>query len=537
MQGLHHGRRPDHGGIRAYCVRGGIASLAAAAFMIREADVPGHVITILEAEDRLGGSLDGAGDPERGYVIRGGRMLEAEFRCTFDLFSSIPTLARDRTVTEEILAWNRVIRSQSKARLVRAGRRLDTPAFGLAERHILTLERLGLEPEGMLGRSSIADHFEASFFETNFWLMWCTTFAFQPWHSAVEFRRYLLRFMHLIGGFSRLEGILRTRYNQYDSLVRPLQAWLAERGVRVEHRTRVTDLEFAEAGQARRIAAILCEGPGGPRRIEVGAEDRVLVTLGSMTDASSFGDTDHAPAPRERTEGAAWRLWERIADGRPEFGRPVVFDRHVPDSRWVSFTATLRDPALFRMVRDFTGNVPGEGGLITFAESGWLLSIVLPHQPHFADQPEEVQVLWGYGLKVDRPGDAVAKPMLACTGREIMQEVLAQLGLGGEAAERILATTTCIPCLMPFITSQFLCRGPGDRPAVRPEGAANFAFLGQFCELPEDVVFTVEYSVRSAWTAVQALFGAGRVPPPVHQGRFDPRVLWRAFRTLHDLEG
>jgi myosin-crossreactive antigen len=58
---------------------------------------------------------------------------------------------------------------------------------------------------------------------------------------------------------------------------------------------------------------------------------------------------------------------------------------------------------------------------------------------------------------------------------------------------------------MPFITSQFMPRVKGDRPDVVTAGAKNFAFIGQFCEIPDDVVFTVEYSVRSALMAVYTL--------------------------------
>jgi oleate hydratase len=199
----------------------------------------------------------------------------------------------------------------------------------------------------------------------------------------------------------------------------------------------------------------------------------------------------------------------------------------------VSFTTTLRDPTFLRLIRDFTGNVPGEGGLITFPQSSWLASIVIPHQPHFIGQPDDVSVFWGYGLAVDKPGDFVKKPMSACTGREILTEILGHLRISGEASG-ILETSTCIPCMMPFITSQFLRREAGDRPPVLPKGSKNLAFIGQFCELPEDVVFTVEYSIRSAQTAVYGLLGLKREPPAVYRGTFDPRVLFKAFLALHD---
>ena len=186
---------------------------------------------------------------------------------------------------------------------------------------------------------------------------------------------------------------------------------------------------------------------------------------------------------------------------------------------------------MLRIVRDRTGNVPGEGGLITFPQSTWLASIVIPYQPHFIGQPEDVGVLWGYGLYVDKPGDFVKKPMSACTGREIMTEVLGHLGVRDELAD-ILEHAICIPCMMPFITSQFLPRELGDRPEVIPEGSRNLAFIGQFCEQPEDVVFTVEYSIRSAQTAVYTLLGLGRKPPSVDTGQSDPQALYRALDAL-----
>ncbi|MFM0004701.1 MULTISPECIES: oleate hydratase [Paraburkholderia] len=515
-----------------YLVGGGIASLAAAAFLIRDADVPGCLITVLEALDKPGGSLDGGGSPQEGYVVRGGRMLESKYLCTYDLFDSIPTLDGRGSVTKEIFDWNETIRTSSKARFVRDGRRENAPPYGLAETQLLTLGRLSLEPEALLGDSRISDHFEPAFFETNFWTMWSTTFAFQPWHSAAEFRRYLLRFAHMTPGFNQMHGIMRTVYNQYDSMVRPLRKWLDERGVRFRANTRVIDLRYDESGELNRVAGIVCEQDDRRVEIPVGEEDKVIVTLGSMTAGSSLGGTNRAAAFNHDDSTGAWALWKTIAAGRTEFGHPTVFADHVDESRWLSFAATLHDPTLFRLVRDLTGNVPGEGGLITFPQSNWLASIVLPHQPHFMGQPKDVDVFWGYGLFVDRPGNFVGKPMIECTGREIMTELLGHLHIQAQAP-RILDDAICIPCLMPFITSQFLRRKRGDRPNVVPEGWANLAFVGQFCELPNDVVFTVEYSVRSAQTAVYTLLGLDRSAPAVYKGPYDPRVVYGAASALH----
>jgi len=521
-------------GAKAYLVGGGIASMAAAAFMIRDGNMLGSDITVLEESNVIGGSLDGSGNAADGYVLRGGRMIESKYLCTFDLFSSIPTLDGHSTVSQEIMDWNETIKTSSKARLFIDGHRRTAPAFGLSERDILTIERLAMEPELMLGRTSISDQFDATFFETNFWFRWCTTFAFQPWHSAVEFKRYLVRFAHMVGDFNRLTGIMRTVYNQYDSMVLPLRKWLEEHGVRFETGVRVVDLDFVVRGGGDAVTNIIVEKAGQRDYIEVGEHDYVLVTLGSMTDASSLGSMDAVPALKGKADGGAWLLWQQIAAKRDGFGHPSVFADHIDQSKWVSFTTTLSDPTFLNLVRDATGNVPGEGGLITFPQSNWLASIVIPHQPHFIGQPEGVSVFWGYGLSVDAIGNFVKKPMSACTGREIMVEVMGHLGIAAQA-DAILGAANCIPCMMPFITSQFLRREHDDRPQIVPSQSVNFGFIGQFCELPDDVVFTVEYSVRSAWLAVAELLGLDRLPPPVYKGAFDPRVLFRAFIALHDL--
>lgn len=519
---------------RFYLVGGGIAAMAAAAFMIRDGDVIGRNVTLFEKLDTPGGSLDGGGSAQDGYVLRGGRMFESKYVCTLELFASIPTLDGKTTVTLETLAWNERMHTSSKSRLARNGLRETAPEFGLTEGDILTIERIAIESEAALGGTTIADQFSESFFQTQFWLMWCTTFAFQPWHSAAEFRRYIVRFAHMVAGFNRLEGIMRTVYNQYDSLVRPLHKWLIERGVVFEQGACVTDMHLREQSNGKSVKRILYERNGGQSVVDVRSCDYVLVTLGSMTEASSIGGMDQAPQLKSKAIKGAWALWETLAKGRPEFGHPQVFSNHIDATKWVSFTTTLSDPVFLRRTVEFTGNVPGEGGLITFPESNWLMSIVVPFQPHFIDQPEEVSVFWGYGLNVDVPGNFVNIPMSACTGREIMTELLGHLHFGSDS-QAILKSAICIPCMMPFITSQFMPREEGDRPQVVPEGYKNLAFIGQYCELPSDVVFTVEYSVRTAQCAVSSLLGLKRKPPKVYKGATDPRVLFKAFKALHDM--
>jgi oleate hydratase len=138
--------RPVDDNAAIYLVGGGIASLAAAAFFIRDGTIPGPNITILEESAKIGGSLDASGTPGSGYIMRGGRMIESKYLCTYDLFSPIPTLDGSKTVTQEIFEWNETIKTSSKSRIFRDGRSVSAPKFGLSEKHILTIERLEIGP-------------------------------------------------------------------------------------------------------------------------------------------------------------------------------------------------------------------------------------------------------------------------------------------------------------------------------------------------------------------------------------------------------
>lgn len=515
-----------------HLVGGGIASLAAATFLIRDAGVRGDRISIYEQSGVLGGSLDGGGSAQRGYTTRGGRMFERHFVCTFDLLSSIPSLESPATsVKDDIEAFNLEVVGSSRCRLIRCGQRLEQPALGLGARDLLELGHLLIRPERSLAGAAIDDCFSDGFFRTNFWIMWSTTFAFAPWHSAIEFKRYLRRFIHLLPEFGRLGGVLRTRYNQYDSLIAPIVAWLKTQGVRFYPKNQVTDLDFACREGIRTVTALHLLRDGRPVTLPVSERDRVFLTLGSMTECSSLGSTSAPPAPAPIEESGAWQLWRKLAAQDRSFGDPGVFTNDVGRTRWESFTVTFDRPDFFDFMQSLTGNVAGTGGLVTFADSNWLMSIVLFHQPHFSGQPDNVYVLWGNGLFPDRPGNHVPKPMSACSGGEILQELAGHLRLGDQAA-RLLGDAVTIPCLMPFITSQFMPRSPGDRPPVILQHGSNLALMGQFCEMPDDVVFTVEYSVRSAMTAVYSLLDVRKEVPGVRRTDRQPAVLLRAVKAL-----
>ncbi|MGI4791630.1 MAG: oleate hydratase [Janthinobacterium lividum] len=508
-----------HAETKAYLVGGGIGSLASAAYLIRDGGVPGPNITIFEEAAVLGGSLDGAGSPEQGYVMRGGRMFTSDnYECTWDLYKSIPSLNdKNQSVFDETMAFNEQHRSHSKARLVDS-RRAKVPAssMGFSMEDRIELLKLSETSEETLGASCITDWLSPGFFETNFWYLWSTTFAFQPWHSAVEFKRYLHRFLLEFSRIDTLAGVKRTIYNQYDSLVLPLQTWLKSQGVHLVTDCRVIDLDHRIDDGQFVVTGIHCVYQGKHNVVAVGDGGLVFVQNGSMTDASSLGSMTNPPKQLTKADSGGWRLWEKLAAGWPEFGNPAAFNSCIAQSYWESFTVTLKTPAFFDKITQFTGNEPGTGGLITFKDSSWLMSIVLAYQPHFRGQPEGVQVFWGYALSPDRIGDFVPKPMAECNGTEILQELCGHLRFDLDVFDLKTAdAANCIPCRMPYITSMFMPRVGGDRPLPVPAGSQNLAFISQFVEIPEDVVFTVEYSVRAAQVAVYELLGIEREIPPV----------------------
>ena len=507
---------PKNGGEKAnvYLIGGGIGSLAAAAFMIRDGGLPGENISIFEANPLLGGSLDGAGNPETGYSLRGGRMLTTDnYECAWDLYKSIPSLTREgKTVFDETVEFNEKNRSYAMARLVDSRRaKVPVTSMGFSPHDRIELLKLSQADEEALGAKRITDCLSPGFFETEFWFMWATTFAFQPWHSAVEFKRYLHRFMLEFSRIDTLAGVKRTIYNQYDSLVRPLQVWLKAQGVHLLTDCKVTDFDHKTEDGAFTVTGIHCLREGKSEVITVNEGDLVFLQNGSMTDASSLGSMTEAPEKRTKADSGGWTLWEKLAKGRTDFGNPAAFNSSIAQSYWESFTVTLKNPAFFDLMQQFSGNEAGTGGLVTFKDSNWLLSIVLAHQPHFPNQPADVQVFWGYALFPDRVGNYVPKPMAECNGAEILQELCGHLRFDLETVE----TANCIPCRMPYITSMFMPRLRSDRPLPVPRGSRNFAFISQFVEIPEDVVFTVEYSVRAAMMAVYELFGLQRAIPPV----------------------
>ncbi|WP_315836212.1 oleate hydratase [Bradyrhizobium prioriisuperbiae] len=520
-------------GRKAYLIGSGIASLAAAAYLIKEGGFAGTDITIFEESAGYGGSLDAKGNPSDGYSMRGGRMFEEKFNCTYDLLSFIPAISNPKkSAKDELMEFHQEFFWNDKARLVANGAIVDVADLGFSERDRLDLVELCATPEALLGTKTIEQWFKPDFFKSNFWFIWCTTFAFEPWHSAVEFKRYCLRFTHLFSTIDTMAGIYRTQFNQYDAMVRPIVAWLTGHGVKFAMNTEVTDIDVAIDGAEKRATHLRYAQGGGGHVVVLATDDLVFVTNGSMTADTSYGSNTAAPVLRTEKAGSSWKLWQTLAAKTPAFGHPAAFCSDIAKSKWESFTVTARDSTFFGLLEVFSGSEAGKGGLVTIKDSNWLLTVVLNHQPHYYEQPKDVWVWWGYGLFPDRVGNFVHKTMVECTGEELLTELLSHLRFT-EKAPHIIGTSRIITAMMPYITSQFMPRTGKDRPKVIPDGSKNLAFIGQYCEIPDDVVFTVEYSVRSAQIAVFGLLDLARPVSPFYKGQHDPRILFDALKMLH----
>ena len=519
--------------MKAHIVGGGFGGLAAAALLLRNAGLSGQDITIYEADKELGGGLFLDGTPQSGYNLPGA-VFDKEFRCTFDLLAAIPS-TRDPavSVTEEFFAFNDSEPFDDRGHIVdRKGRVVPhAPRFGLSFRDFFDLAHILLTPEASLQGRRIDEFFSQAFFTTEFWLLWSTIMGSLPQHSAIEFRRYMNRFLYLFPNLYDMKHILRTPFCQRQAFIEPLAAWLRPRGVQFQTGAFVNDIGFAPAPDRITIDRLDIEREGVRTSVAVAPEDIVLVTTGSQAAGLSAGSTTEPPRPSGGGRSVA--LWRRLARGRADFGNPdVYFDpAKAGDSRWVIFTVTTTGTEFLDALTALTDSRPGAGGLVTLRDSSWVLSVTIFHNPEVLGQPEGVNVWWGYGLYPDRCGDFIPKPMTECTGAEILEEVVRHLGFDGQL-DAIKASSKCIPCHLPYVNNVWLPRRQGDRPRVVPEGSTNLGLIGQYVEVPQEIAFTIEYSARTAWEAIHTLTGRGAEPPPVYQAEYDPKALLAALTVL-----
>ena len=528
----------------AYLIGSGLAALSAACFLVRDGQMKGEHVHILEKDPIPGGACDGYKYQDIGYVMRGGREMDNHFECMWDLFRSIPSIEdENHTVLDEYYWLNKDDPNYSLCRAtVNRGQDAHTDGkFGLSDKGAMEILQLFMTPDEKLYDKKITDFFDDEVLNTNFWMYWRTMFAFENWHSALEMKRYLQRYIHHIGGLPDFTALRFTRYNQYESMILPMVKYLESFGVQFHYNTKVVNVAFDCAGDKKQATRIDILRDGLEDCIDLTENDLVFITNGGCVENSTIGSQNTAaPYRPEIKEGGGWDLWRKIAAQDPSFGHPDKFCYDPELSNWMSATITTLDQKIVPYIKKickrdpFSGKVV-TGGIVTVKDSSWLLSWTLNRQQQFRDQPKDQLCVWVYGLFSDKPGDFVKKPMRECTGKEICMEWLYHIGVPTDQIEELAANSAnTVPCMMPYIDAFFMPRAAGDRPDVVPEGAVNFAFLGQFAETERDTIFTTEYSIRTGMEAVYTLLNVDRGVPEVWGSVYDIRCLLDATVKLRD---
>ena len=528
----------------AYIIGTGLAALTAACYLVRDGQMTGGHIHIFEKDPIPGGACDGYEYPQLGYVMRGGREMDNHFEVMWDLFRSIPSIETEGvSVLDEYYWLNKKDPNFSLCRAtVNRGEDAHTDGkFDISDKGALEIMRLFFTPDEDLYNKKITDFFDGEVLNSNFWLYWRTMFAFENWHSALEMKLYIKRFIHHIGGLPDFKALRFTKYNQYESMILPMIKYLEGHNVDFCYNTKVVNIEFdilPDRKQAKRIE-LLAEGE--TRYVDLTEDNLVFITNGGCVENSALG-SQTAPAPFNTgiREGGGWDMWRKIAAQSPDFGHPDKFCFDPEQTNWMSATVTTLDQQIVPYIRNickrnpFSGGVV-TGGIVTVKDSNWLLSWTFNRQPQFRSQPNNQLVGWIYGLFSDKPGNFIKKTMRECTGEEICMEWLYHLGVPDEQIEDMAKNSAnTIPCMMPYITAFFMPREAGDRPDVVPQGAVNFAFLGQFAETKRDTIFTTEYSMRTGMEAVYTLLDVDRGVPEVWGSTYDIRDLLNATIQLRD---
>ena len=529
----------------AYLIGSGLASLAAACFLVRDAQMPGSHIHILEKNSIPGGALDGDELPGTGYVMRGGREMDNHFECMWDLFRSIPSIEQDGvTVLDEYYWLNKKDPNYSLCRAtVNRGQDANTEnKFNLSDKAALEVMKLFMTPDEKLDNVKMTEIFDDEVYNTNFWMYWRTMFAFKDDQSALEMKRYMQRYIHHIGGLPDFTALRFTRYNQYESMVLPMVSYLENHGVQFHYDTGVRNVIFDISAGRKLAKSIVYECKGITESIDLTEDDLVFFINGSNVENSTYGSqTESTGMDGEIHPGGSFDLWRKIAAQDESFGRPDKFCMDPEDSNWVSATInTLDDGKIIPYIekickRDPLSGGVVTGGIVTVKDSSWLLSWTINRQPQYRNQPKGQVLVWLYGMFSDVPGDYVKKSMRDCTGQEICEEWLYHLGVPVEEIPEMAAhSANTVPVMMPFASAYFQPREAGDRPDVVPEGSVNFAFIGNFAETPRDTVFTTEYSIRTAMEAVYTLLDIDRGVPEVWGSVFDIRDLLNSTVQLRD---
>ena len=215
---LVHSRKPK--GIddkKAYIVGTGIAGLSTAGFLIKDAKMDPSKIVFLEKDSIAGGALDGKLLSDLGYVARGGRETGHHFEVLWDLLSVIPSREDpDMSILDDLYYTNLDDPNFSNCRVTKnRGERYDNGKFNLSRDVVKEILRLVMTPDEKLEGVSVEEVFSDEFLESDFWTFYRTMFAFENWHSVLELKLYINRFIHHVAGLPDLSALQFTRYDQY----------------------------------------------------------------------------------------------------------------------------------------------------------------------------------------------------------------------------------------------------------------------------------------------------------------------------------
>lgn len=526
----------------AYIIGTGLAGLSAAFYLVRDGQMKGEHIHLLEKLDLAGGSCDGRKDVTKGFYMRGGREMDNHFECMWDMFRSVPSIETPNvSVLDEYYWLNKHDPNYSLCRAtINCGEDAHTDKmFKLDRKSAIALSKLFITPEKDLENKKISDVLPDSFWKTNFWLYWQTMFAFQKWSSALEMKRYLCRYVHHIDGLPDFSALRFTKYNQYESMILPLTKYLESNGVKIEYGIDVKNVIF-ESKQNKKVATqIIYENNGQEKTIDLIEDDLVFITNGCCTDTSCYGDQNNAPdlSKIKNGNGESWDLWKNIASqaSNGEFGNPDKFCGNVDLTNWMSATIEVSDENIIKHIihickRDPRKGKVTTGGIVTIKDSteNWFLSWTINRQPQFKSQNKNSILVWLYALNTNKPGNFIEKAIKTCTGKEICEEWLYHIGIPTNEIEKYADKCNTTTCYMPYINAFFQPREEKDRPLVVPKESINFAFVGQFAETPRDTIFTTEYSIRTGMEAVYTLLKVDRAVPEVWGSKYDVRELLKA---------
>jgi oleate hydratase len=307
---------------------------------------------------------------------------------------------------------------------------------------------------------------------------------------------------------------------------------LSKQRVDIQTGAKVTDVDFRPSKTRKSVERVHLLKNGKSAEIAVARSDYVFITIGSKVADSRTGGMNKAPGLVTDKMDGAWTLWERMARRVPDLGNPEAFSGHVDQTQWAVFTVTTKGPLFAERIRKYSRvKVQGQQHILSCIDSNWGLGLHIPFQPHFRNQPPDTTVMFGYGLYGNTQGNYIKKTMTESTGEELLTELVYHLGFI-EDLERIKEVTASIPTTLPYATSQFSPRRISDRPLVVPKGSMNLALLGQFVEIPDDCVFLVDYSTRSAQIGVYRLLKVEKEVTPVYTGVLNPMQWASALRVF-----